>query len=71
MNMISRDSKGKSVLKSIVKYEDVEEVFYKKVLIPNAKENKARLLEMLKRKESSYVWKDMQEPSQKEDAGNS
>ncbi len=71
MNMISRDSKGKSVLKSIVKYEDVEEVFYKKVPIPNAKENKAKLLEMLKSKERPYVWKDMQEPPKKEDAGNS
>lgn len=71
MNMISRDSKGRSVLKSIVKYEDVDEIFYKKVPIPNAQENKTKLLELLRNQESSYIWKNMQKISKKEDEADS
>ena len=67
MSMISRDSKGRSVLKSIVRYEDVDEIFYKKVPIPNAKENRMKLLGMLENKKDAYIWRGMQEMQEKKD----
>ena len=56
MRVLRRKSAGGTILKRFTKYKETSVTKYKKVVIKNAKENKAKLLEYLKAKEEPFVW---------------
>jgi len=56
MSVLRRGSRGRSVLKKFVKYEDVTTTKYKKVLIKDAKASKRKLLRYIKKKARTYKW---------------
>lgn len=57
MKVLNRKSSGvKSILKKIVKYENIETTKYKTVVIKDAKKNKEKLLNYIDSGIPSYVW---------------
>ena len=56
MSVLRKNSRGRSILKKFTKYEDVTTTKYKKVLIKDAKKNKAKLLDFIKNEAPSYRW---------------
>jgi len=55
----------KSFLKTFTKYETVDVIKYKEISIKNAPENKQKLLEYLENNTSSYIWKEVENESNK------
>ena len=56
MKVLRKKSSGGTILKKFTKYKKTTTIKYKKVVIKNAKENKAKLLEYLKRENKPFVW---------------
>jgi len=69
MKVLRRKSAGGTILKKFTKYKETSTTKYKKVVIKNAKENKAKLLEYLKAEGKPFVWDDFMQTSMRiEDA---
>lgn len=56
MKVLRKKSIKTSVLKKFTKYKDVKTTKYKNVVIKNAKENKAKLLNHLEEEGKTFVW---------------
>ena len=69
MKVLRRKSAGGTILKKFTKYKETSTTKYKKVVIKNAKENKAKLLEYMKAEGKPFVWDDFTQTSMRiEDA---
>ena len=67
MRVLRRKSAGGTILKRFTKYKETSVTKYKKVVIKNAKENRAKLLEYLKAEEEPFVWDNFTQTSMRID----
>ncbi|SFV66442.1 Membrane proteins related to metalloendopeptidases [hydrothermal vent metagenome] len=63
MKVLRRKSAGGTILKKFTKYKETTTTKYKKVVIKNAKENKAKLLAYLKHSNKPFIWDDFTQTS--------
>jgi len=71
MKVLRRKSAGGTILKKFTKYKETKTVKYKKVVIKNAKENKAKLLEAMKAEKKPFIWENFNQTSMRIDDGQS
>ena len=71
MKVLRKKSAGGTILKKFTKYKETTTTKYKKVVIKNAKANKAKLLEYMKRENKPFVWDNFTQSSMRINDGQS
>ncbi len=71
MKVLRRKSAGGTILKKFTKYKETKTVKYKKVVIKDAKKNKAKLLEAMKAEKKPFIWDNFNQTSMRIDDGQS
>ena len=71
MKVLRKKSAGGTILKKFTKYKETTTTKYKKVVIKNAKENKAKLLEYMKRENKPFIWDGFTQSSMRINDGQS
>jgi len=71
MKVLRKKSAGGTILKKFTKYKETSTTKYKKVVIKNAKANKAKLLEYMKRENKPFVWDNFTQSSMRINDGQS
>ena len=71
MKVLRRKSAGGTILKKFTKYKETKTVKYKKVVIKDAKKNKAKLLEVMKTEKKPFIWNNFNQTSMRIDDGQS
>lgn len=71
MKVLRKKSVGGTILKKFTKYKETKTVKYKKVIIKDAKKNKAKLLEAMKAEKKSFIWNNFNQTSMRIDDGQS
>ena len=69
MKVLRRKSAGGTILKKFTKYEETTTTKYKKVVIRNVKENKAKLLEYMKTEKKPFIWDNFTQTSMRIEDG--
>ena len=71
MKVLRKKSAGGTILKKFTKYKETTTTKYKKVVIKNAKGNKAKLLEYMKNEKKPFIWDGFTQTSMRINDGQS